>query len=54
MVKWRKATMLMGVLIFGYMLPHLFIISEDRFHLALIPLFSILAAFFWTGGWQAL
>jgi hypothetical protein len=32
----------------------LVIISEDRFHLALIPLFSILAAFFWMGGWQAL
>ncbi len=54
MVKWRKATLLMGGLIAGYMLPHLFIISEDRFHLALIPLFSILAVFFWTEGWQAL
>jgi hypothetical protein len=54
LVKWGKATLLMGILIVGYVLPHLFIISEDRFHLALIPLFSILAAYFWTGGRQAL
>jgi hypothetical protein len=54
MVKWRNATLVMGGLIAGYLLPHLFIISEDRFHLAIVPLLCILAAFFWSGGWQAL
>ena len=34
----------------SYILPHVFILSEDRFHLALIPFFTILASYFWTGG----
>ena len=38
------------MLLVTYLLPHVFILSEDRFHLALIPFFAILAAQFWAGG----
>ena len=45
---------LLYLLIFAYIFPHVLILSEDRFHLALVPLFAILAARTWTGGWTAL
>jgi hypothetical protein len=36
---------LLSLLFLGYILPHVLILSEDRFHLALIPYFTILAAY---------
>ena len=36
---------LLLILLFTYILPHIFILAEDRFHLALIPYFAILAAY---------
>ena len=41
---------LLGLLFVSYILPHVFILSEDRFHLALVPYIAILAAQFWVGG----
>lgn len=38
-------TTLLFLLLFSYILPHALILSEDRFHLALIPFFAILAAY---------
>jgi len=43
-------SILLILLFFTYLLPHVFILSEDRFHLALIPYLIILAVQFWTGG----
>lgn len=37
-------SILLGLLLFAYTLPHVLILAEDRFHLALIPYLSILAA----------
>jgi hypothetical protein len=34
----------------SYILPHVFILSEDRFHLALVPYIAILAAQVWVYG----
>ncbi len=48
------AAMLFALLFLGYLLPHVFILSEERFHLALIPFFAILAAHFWTLGLPAI
>ncbi len=48
-----QLTLLM-ILMVGYLLPHLFIISEERFHMALIPFIAILAAHFWDRGLPAL
>ena len=49
-LKWNSRTVLLFLLLFMYLLPHIFILSEDRFHLALIPYLSILAAYFWESG----
>jgi hypothetical protein len=51
---WRKETWLMALFLIGYITPHLLIIAEDRFHLAIVPLLAILAAQYWTGGWLPL
>ncbi|MBX3037769.1 MAG: glycosyltransferase family 39 protein [Anaerolineales bacterium] len=44
-LKWNHQTALLLLLITCYLLPHIFILSEDRFHLALIPYFAILASY---------
>ncbi|MFZ5878831.1 MAG: glycosyltransferase family 39 protein [Chloroflexota bacterium] len=44
------AALLAAGLFLGYLLPHVFILSEERFHLALIPLLAIFAAHAWTLG----
>ncbi len=43
-------------LVFGlaYLLPHVFILAEPRFHLAMVPLLAVFAARAWSGGWAAL
>lgn len=51
---WRKETWLMALFFFGYITPHLLIISEDRFHLTTVPFLAILAAQCWTGGWSSI
>jgi hypothetical protein len=40
---------LLLLLFTGYLLPHVFILSEERFHLAMIPLLAIAAVCAWTG-----
>jgi hypothetical protein len=42
--------MLLILLLIAYLIPHVFILSEDRFHLALLPYLAILAAQFWVNG----
>jgi hypothetical protein len=47
----RKPEHILLMLLFlGYILPHVFILSEDRFHLALVPYIAILAAQVWVNG----
>ena len=53
-LKWNPQTVLLLLLFVAYLLPHVFILAEDRFHLALIPFFAILAAQFWAVGPQAI
>jgi len=54
LLKWNSETALLLLLLTFYLLPHVFILAEDRFHLALIPFFAILAAQFWVVGFQAI
>jgi len=54
LLKWNSQTALLFLLFTFYLLPHVFILSEDRFHLALIPYLAILAAQFWTGGFRGI
>ncbi|HEY2981355.1 MAG TPA: hypothetical protein VGJ22_09265 [Anaerolineales bacterium] len=48
-----RSSSLLGLLFIVYLLPHVFILSEERFHLALLPFLATLAAYFWTAGWSA-
>jgi hypothetical protein len=44
------STSLLALLIGAYLLPHVLILSEERFHLLLVPFFAVLAAAAWTAG----
>ena len=50
LLRWKPEHILLGLLFAGYILPHIFILSEDRFHLALVPYMAILAAQVWQQG----
>lgn len=48
---WRKQeAALMGLVLVTYMLPHILLLAEDRFHLTIVPFLAILAARCWEGG----
>ncbi|HEX9595348.1 MAG TPA: hypothetical protein VF982_00585, partial [Anaerolineales bacterium] len=42
-----KERLLIYLLITAYLLPHLFLISEDRFHMALVPMLAAFAGGAW-------
>ena len=49
-LRWEPEHILLVLLFLVYILPHAFILSEDRFHLALVPYLAILAAQVWVNG----
>jgi 4-amino-4-deoxy-L-arabinose transferase-like glycosyltransferase len=49
-VERKREKILVLVLLACYMVPHLLIIAEDRFHLALVPFLALFAASFWVEG----
>jgi hypothetical protein len=54
LLRWQPEHILLLLLFLGYILPHVLILSEDRFHLALVPYLAILAAQVWVHGLSAL
>ena len=54
LMRWNSQTILLLLLLTLYLLPHIFILAEDRFHLALIPFCAILGTQFWAVGFQAI
>jgi len=50
LVRFRPGTILLLLFLIAYTLPHVFILAEDRFHLAILPYLAILAAQTWVGG----
>jgi len=54
LLRRNAGTILFLLLVVCYVTPHALILAEDRFHLALIPYFAMVAAQFWTAGWTAL
>lgn len=42
--RWRRPLALVVLLLVGYILPHMLILAEERFHLVLIPFLAVLAA----------
>jgi len=53
-LRWKPEHILLLLLFVGYLLPHVFILAEDRFHLALVPYIAILAAHAWVNGFASL
>ena len=53
-LRQKPEHILLCLLFIGYILPHVLILSEDRFHLALIPYIAILAAQVWVNGFVPL
>ena len=53
-LRWKPEHVLLILLFVGYVLPHVLILSEDRFHLALVPYIAILAAQVWVNGFAPL
>jgi hypothetical protein len=53
-LRWKPEHILLCLVLIGYVLPHALILSEDRFHLALIPYIAILAAQVWVNGFAPL
>lgn len=48
---WRRnEVILLGLLLVTYILPHILLLAEDRFHLTIIPFLAIFAARLWDGG----
>jgi hypothetical protein len=54
LLRSKPEHVLLILLFVGYILPHVLILSEDRFHLALVPYIAILATQFWNGGFGSL
>ncbi len=47
-LRWDNAQILMAIFIFGYLAPHLLLLAEPRFHLALVPIFAAYATQAWA------
>jgi 4-amino-4-deoxy-L-arabinose transferase-like glycosyltransferase len=48
---WRRnEVILLGLILVAYILPHILLLAEDRFHLTIVPFLAILAARLWDGG----
>jgi hypothetical protein len=54
LTRWSRETILIALLFIGYITPHLLIISEDRFHLAIVPFLAIFASSTWVGSGTAI
>jgi 4-amino-4-deoxy-L-arabinose transferase-like glycosyltransferase len=50
LTRLNRNTILLYLLLLAYILPHVFILSEDRFHLAMLPYLAVFAAQAWAGG----
>jgi hypothetical protein len=53
-LRWKPEHIVLILLFVGYILPHVLILSEDRFHLALVPYIAILASQVWINGFAPL
>ncbi len=54
LMRWDRTTLILPLVIGAYILPHIFLLADDRLHFTLVPLFAVLAALFWADGWPAL
>lgn len=54
LVRPDRRTVLLVLVLLGYLAPHVLILGEDRFHLTLVPFLAMLAGQCWAGGMPAL
>lgn len=54
LVAWDRRAILLGLVVGAYLLPHVLLLGEDRFHLAIVPFLAIAAAQLWAAGWRSL
>jgi len=54
LARLQSNILLLYLLFFAYILPHVLILSEGRFHLTIMPYLAILAAQAWLGGRNAI
>jgi 4-amino-4-deoxy-L-arabinose transferase-like glycosyltransferase len=47
-VRWTKERVLMLLFLAGYVLPHVLLMAEDRFHLAALPVLAAFAGYAWA------
>ncbi|MEX2144621.1 MAG: glycosyltransferase family 39 protein [Anaerolineales bacterium] len=47
-VRVNKERLLIYLLIGGYLLPHLLLVAEDRFHMALVPMLAVFSGAAWV------
>jgi 4-amino-4-deoxy-L-arabinose transferase-like glycosyltransferase len=45
---WDRKRALLALVIAGYLIPHLLLIADARFHLAILPMLSVLAGYGWV------
>jgi hypothetical protein len=46
-LRLNKERILFLLLLGGYLLPHILLLAEDRFHLAIVPVLAVLAGNAW-------
>lgn len=53
--RWERGPVLAAGSAAAYILPHVFILAEDRFHLAIVPVLAVFAAHAWSqrATWRA-
>jgi 4-amino-4-deoxy-L-arabinose transferase-like glycosyltransferase len=47
---WKKPQLLIGLILLAYTGPHLVLLAEPRFHLAILPFLAVMAANAWVNG----
>lgn len=53
-LSWNPESSLLLLLFFAYLLPHVLVLSEDRFHLAILPILAIWGGHLWRTGVRGL
>jgi 4-amino-4-deoxy-L-arabinose transferase-like glycosyltransferase len=55
LANWRRhEVVLIGLALLTYIVPHILLLAEDRFHLTIVPFLAIFAARFWDSGLKQL
>jgi len=48
LMRWNKERILLLLLLLGYLIPHILLLAEPRFHITLVPALAMLAGYAWV------